>query len=69
MSKGIEFCYCKFFTSTAAGLRNCTGAAFASLKEPASHFFNLACGNAKPKEAPTAVTGEEVKKEFIYSVK
>jgi hypothetical protein len=28
------------FTSTAGGQRNCTGAAFASLKKFASHFFN-----------------------------
>jgi hypothetical protein len=40
------------------GLRYRNGAAFASLKKLASHFFIGASGTTEPKEAPNPVTGK-----------
>jgi hypothetical protein len=37
-----------------AGCAPCNGAAFASLKKYAAHFFNRAFGTTEPKEAPYA---------------
>jgi hypothetical protein len=37
-----------------AGCAPCNGAAFASLKKYATHFFNHAFGVTEPKEAPYA---------------
>jgi hypothetical protein len=56
------------FASTAGGLRTCTGAAFASLKKFASHFFNSSFGGTEPKEAPYAGTGDSAKIINSFSV-
>jgi hypothetical protein len=42
-----------------AGCAPCIGAAFASLKKYAAHFFNPAVGGTEPKKAANPVTGLE----------
>jgi hypothetical protein len=48
----------------APWLRCIIGAAFASLKKYASHFFNSDFVGTEPKEAPYETTGNSVKYKY-----
>jgi hypothetical protein len=49
-----------FINAQAAWLHCLSGAAFASLKKYASHFFNSGFAGTEPKEAPYETTGRSV---------
>jgi hypothetical protein len=58
----IRLCYIAVLPPQPAGCAPCNGAAFASLKKYATHFFNHAFGVTEPKEAPYAGADRKIER-------